>query len=269
MSEKHLIFAFYARPGRAVHLISSCRLYTAAFIILLMLTCICARQQERPGGGGSQDDEWWAHDFANPNNEGLVFKARWFNEQTPSFSEMLEVYCNGRAYRARVSVMGTGPSGFTILTPQQVDAIKQIISDLNPPAITNRQGQLHTAVIFLSDGKYVRRDYRGTALPYFVSKINSIAEAGASSPEYPFEREADPRLLSPPEGLGSCVGGDKNIDLESLSKDELLKRAFHRYLYPAQRYSILKVYLRRFPNETDDLTRLIKRWAAAYEKARK
>jgi hypothetical protein len=254
-------------PTRTGNLISPFRLYSAAFIILLMLTCICARQQERPDN--SQDDEWWAHDFVNPNNEGLVFKARWFNEQTPGSSEMLEVYCNGRAYRARVSIMGTGPSGFTILTPQQLDAIKQIISDLNPPAITNQQGQMRTAVIFLSDGNHVRRDYRGTALPSFVSKINSIVGAGTPSPEYPFLREADPALLSPPDGLGSCISGDKKIDLESLSKDDLLKRAFHRYLYPSQRYGILKVYLRRFPNETDDLTRLVRRWVAAYEKARR
>lgn len=220
-----------------------------------------AQDKEKPANSTNGELDWWVNDVTNPNNEALLVKAIWVDDQNPRSSERVEVYCNGLTFYARESVMGTGPSGFTALNPQQVVRIKQIISDLKPPVLSDNKGQKHTAVIFLSSGKFVRYDYWGASPPEFIDTIKGIVYSGAI-----LDRSSDAKLLSPPEELRSCVSDtDKSIDLETISKNELLKRAFRPYLYTSERYKILKVYLRRFPNDTDEMTKFLRRWVAEYE----
>ena len=229
---------------------------------LLLTPSVYAQESEKSINGTKEDLDWWLNDASNPNNEALLFKAIWFDDKNPRSSERFEVYCNGLTFYARASVMGTGPSGFTVLSSQQIAAIKQIISDLKHSVVADKGGQRHTAVIFPSSGKFIRSDYWGASPPDFVNQIKAIIDSGT--------RLDIPKPLSPPEELCSCVADtDKNIDLETISKEELLKRAFRPYLYPSERYKILKVYLGRFPNDTDGMTNFLRRWVAVYEGAQK
>lgn len=232
---------------------------------LLLMTSAYAQERGKPINSNNEDLDWWVNDATNPNNEALLLKAIWFDDQNPRVSDRLEVYCNGITFQAHSSIMGTGPSGFTILSPQQITSIKQIISGLKPPGILEKTGQKHTAVILLTGAKHVRYDYWGPSPPDFVSKIKGIVESGIT-----FGREVNPKLPWATEELRSCVADSvRNIDLETLSKYELLKLAFRRYLYPSERYKILKIYLGRFPDDTGEMTNMLRRWVAAYEKAQK
>src|SRR5215213_3038247 len=98
--------------------------------IILFCLLMPSYAQEKPLDVTDAVLDYWVNDATNPNNEALLFKAIWFDEQNPRSSDRCEVYCNGITYYARVSVMGTGPSGFTVLNLQQIADIKQIISEL-------------------------------------------------------------------------------------------------------------------------------------------
>ncbi len=101
-------------------------------------------------------------------------------------------------------------------------------------------------------------------MPENVEKIIQKVESAMTARRDRTNSKLNPILI--PEQQNPCAKREgENINLDALSKKELFTYAFRRSLLPPDKYRSFKCYLQKFPNDNDNMIKLMKRWIERYE----